>query len=139
MEAIAAAASVTGLIHLITTVSDSATCFMRDVKDARKDMIQVRRDMSDLSAVLIMVAEDADPTPHGQENIIGIVKSCCKTLSEIDSVIQQGRSWRKWAVSGKEKVDKLRARLETHKMTLDLALDYRTMYVRFSHLLPLPH
>ncbi|KAK7712420.1 hypothetical protein SLS64_004804 [Diaporthe eres] len=140
MEAIGAAASVIAIVEIVGRVSASAASFMRDIKDARKDMIQVRKDMSDLSTVLNMVAEDldhhghdsssrADAMPHSQRHIVGIAHSCGAVLLKIETVLREGRSRFAWVTSGRERVDRLRARLEMCKLSLDVALDYRTMVV----------
>lgn len=134
MEAIGAAASVMAIVEIVGRVSASATSFMRDIKDARKDMIEVRKDMADLSTVLRMIAEDLDHPGHGpddaahsQQHIVDIAHSCGAVLLEIEVVLRDGRSRLAWVTSGKKRVDGLRARLETCKLSLDVALDYRTM------------
>lgn len=140
MEAIGAAASVMAIVEIVGRVSASATSFMRDIKDARKDMIEVRKDMADLSAVLRMIAEDLDyhgqgppsssrpdDAAHSQQHIVDIADSCGAVLLEIEVVLRDGRSRLAWVTSGKKRVDGLRARLETCKLSLDVALDYRTM------------
>lgn len=139
MEAIGAAASVMAIVEIVGRVSASATSFMRDIKDARKDMIEVRKDMADLSTVLRMIAEDLDyhgqsssssrpdDAAHSQQHIVDIADSCGAVLLEIEVVLRDGRSRLAWVTSGKKRVDGLRARLETCKLSLDVALDYRTM------------
>lgn len=138
MEAIGAAASVMAIVEIVGRVSASATSFMRDIKDARKDMIEVRKDMADLSTVLRMIAEDLDyhsqgsssqpdDTAHSQQHIVDIAHSCGAVLLEIETVLRDSRSRLAWVTSGKKRVDGLRARLETCKLSLDVALDYRTM------------
>ncbi|KAI7778142.1 hypothetical protein LA080_002568 [Diaporthe eres] len=140
MEALGAAASVIAIVEIVGRVSASAASFMHDIKDARKDMIQVRKDMSSLSALLGMVAEDLDhqghssssrvgDMPHSKQHIINIANSCGAVLLEIETVLREGRSLFAWVTSGRERVDSLRARLETCKLSLDVALDYRTMVV----------
>lgn len=135
MEAIGAAASVFAIVEIVSRVSVSAASFMRDIKDARRDMIQVRKDMSSLWTVLRMVAEDLDhrdhsragDMPHSQQHIVGIAQSCGEILMEIEAVLREGRSTFAWATSGKQRVDRLRERLERRTLSLDLALDHRTM------------
>lgn len=138
MEALGAAASVMAIVEIIGRVSTSAASFMHDIKDARRDMILVRRDISGLSTLLGMVAEDLDhhdlgsssgagAMPHSKQHIINIAHSCEAVLLEIETVLRDGRSRFAWVTSGKERVDRLRERLETCKLSLDVALDYRTM------------
>jgi hypothetical protein len=138
MEAVGAAgaaASVFAVVELVGRVSALAASFMRGVRDARRDMIQVRKNMSDLSTVLEMVAEDLEKEgdsalgdmSHSQRHIVDIAHGCCAVLLEIEAVIREGQSRLRWVLSGKERVNKLRERLETYKLSLDVALDYRTM------------
>ncbi|KAG6364104.1 hypothetical protein INS49_005702 [Diaporthe citri] len=112
MEAVGAAASVISIVEIVGRVSASAASFMRDIKDARKDLIQVRKDMSDLST------PRAGDMPHSQQHIINIAHSCGAVLLEIETVLREGRSRLAWVTSGKEKVDRLRERLETCKLSL---------------------
>lgn len=138
MEALGAAASVVAIVEIVGRVSASAASFMHDIKDARRDMIQVRKDMSGLSTLLGMVSEDLDyhghdsssragAMPHSQQHIVDIAHSCGAVLLEIETVLREGRSRFAWVTSGKERVGRLRERLETCKLSLDVALDYRTM------------
>lgn len=134
MEAVGAVASVIAVVELVARVSASAASFMRDVKDARRDMIQVRKDMSDLSMILSMVAEDLDQdssppdnVSQSQQHIVSIAHSCRAVLLEMETALQKGRTRLGWVTSGRERVDRLRERLETCKLSLDVALDYRTM------------
>jgi len=131
-----AAVSVFAVVELVGRVSALAASFMRGVRDARRDMIQVRKDMSDLSTVLEMVAEDLEKEgdsalggdmSHSQRHIVDIAHGCRAVLLEIEVVIRKGQSRLRWVLSGKERVNKLRERLETYKLSLDVALDYRTM------------
>ncbi|KAK2604232.1 hypothetical protein N8I77_007178 [Diaporthe amygdali] len=136
MEAVGAAASVLAVIELVGRISISARSLMREVRGARKDMIDVRKDLSDLSTVLNMLAEDLDldngrpdATRGGHHHIASIANSCRTVLSEIEAVLRESRSRLVWAASGRERVDRLRTRLETCTLSLDVALDYRTMVV----------
>jgi hypothetical protein len=135
MEPVGAVASVIAVVELVGRVSASAASFMHDIKDARRDMIQVRKDMSDLSIILSMVAEDLEPDrssspgemSHSQQHIVGLTHTCRTVLLEIETVLRKGRSRIAWVTSGKATVGTLRKRLETCKSSLDVALEYRTM------------
>lgn len=128
MEAIGAAASVLAIVEVVGRVSASAASFMRDIKDARKDMVQVRKDMSDLDHHDRSSLPGVTPYDHYLQNIVGIAHSCgAVLLQQIEVVLREGRSRLGWVTSGKERVDRLRARLEMYKLSLDVALDCRTM------------
>lgn len=137
MDPFSAFTSVVAVIELVGRVSISAASLMRDVKGARTDMIQVRKDLGGLSTVLKMVAEDLQVN-NGRPDvpIASIAKSCLAVLSDIEAVLCEGRSRLAWATSRKDKVDGLRARLKEYTLWLDVALGYRTMWVARQHLPP---
>ncbi|KUI59855.1 hypothetical protein VP1G_07066 [Cytospora mali] len=134
MEAIGAAASIIAIVQLAGQVSAAATSFMRSVKDARRDMIQVKKDLSTLSAVLEVIAEDlGDEAPstgvlqnlHG--HIGNITSSCRAVLLEIGALIGENRSRLSWVTSGRVRIERLRGNLEMHMSSLDIAFDMLSM------------
>ncbi|KAJ0107637.1 hypothetical protein J7T55_007828 [Diaporthe amygdali] len=130
MDPFSAFTSVVAVIELVGRVSISAASLMRDVKDARTDMIQVRKDLGGLSAVLKMVDEDLSLRNRRPDAAVdGIANNCLAVLSEIEAVLGEGRSRFAWAASRKERVDKLRARLNEYTLWLDVALGYSTRVV----------
>lgn len=134
MEAIGAASSVLAIVQLAGKVSVAATSFMRDVKDARRDMIQVKKNLSTLSTVLEIIAEDlTDNAPSTgilqnlHRQVVNIASSCRVVLLDIGEVIGPDHSRMGWVTSGRTRVDKLRAGLEDHLSSLDIALDMMSM------------
>lgn len=134
MEAIGAAAAVVAIAELAAKVSTSAASLIRDIRGARKDMIQISKELSDLSTVLRMVGKDLEidrspsgETPPSQQHIVDIAHSCRAALMDIETVLRDSRSRLGWVASGKERVGGLMTRLDRCKSSLDVALDYRTM------------
>lgn len=134
MEAIGAAASVMAIVEIVGRVSASAASFMRDFKDAREDMIEVRKDMANLSRVLRMIVKCLDhpgqgyssyqpnDAAHSQELIVDLAFECREIVLDIESVLRDVRSRGDWAMSGNKKVEELATKLEKHVSTLRLAL-----------------
>jgi hypothetical protein len=70
--------------------------------------------------------ENAWPPKMGN-HLVEIVAGCSGVVEQIDVYLTDHMAQRvgnsiKWTVSGKDDVDRLRGRLEAHKMSLDLAL-----------------
>ncbi|ROW12451.1 hypothetical protein VMCG_00771 [Cytospora schulzeri] len=136
MEAIGAASSILAIVQIAGKVSIAATSFMRDVKDARREMIQVIKDLSTLSAILEIISGDLkDNAPSTgilqslHKQMFNIASSCSAVLLEIGEVIGPGRSRLGWATSGRTQVKKLRESLENHMSSLDIALDMLSMVI----------
>jgi hypothetical protein len=106
--------------------------FVRNVREARTDMDSIKRDLTSLSSVLELI--EVDVKEHGQnilpvtlaKQIDGIVKNCEVVLNRISDALKGKGSMMdgvKWATGGKEKVLELRVSLESHKTSLELALE----------------
>jgi hypothetical protein len=134
MEVVAAASSIIGIIDVISKASKAAAEFMRDVKDARSEMISVRQDLSSLSTVLdIIVGDFEDSSNPGvpeslHKKILGIALNCSDVVSQIDRCIRnQGGSRLSWVTSGRSEVANLRNTLQARKFALDIALEMVSM------------
>lgn len=134
MEAIGVASSILAIIDLAGKVSVAATSFMRDVKDARQEMIQIRKNLSTLSAILEVIDEDLKndapsigviQNPHRQ--IVNIASSCRTVLLEVEDVIGPDRSRVTWVMSGRAQVNRLMGHLVMHITSLELGLDTLSM------------
>ncbi|KAK3386452.1 hypothetical protein B0H63DRAFT_467816 [Podospora didyma] len=136
MEPISAAASVLGVVSAIASVTSTATRFMRDVRSARKEIVAVKKELSSLSAVLEILADDFNDPANTSfpdavlTQIVEISTDCRRVVTEIgDCFRSQQGSRLNWASSGKGTIEKLRADLETHKSTLSVTLDLVSVIV----------
>jgi hypothetical protein len=130
MEPISAVATIVGVMTNITKVASAVKTFMGDVRDARTEMIAVRKELYSLKAVLeILEADLGDPNAvllpsDVVAQILRVAKQCDGVVKEIKECLrEQGRSGLTWAYSGKEEIAKLRGNLERHKIMLDVTLD----------------
>ncbi|KAH8897721.1 hypothetical protein GQ53DRAFT_884503 [Thozetella sp. PMI_491] len=136
MDPISAAASILGVVGAIAQATSTATAFMRDVRSARREMLDVKKELAALKAVLEILGDDfADPASTAYpasiiEQIVSIVENSSNVVSQIEQCIHnQGRSRLAWATSGKKDILRLRGDLEVNKSTLNLTLDVISSYI----------
>jgi hypothetical protein len=143
MDPLSISASCVGLVATIAKTSTALTCFVRDVRDARRDLDAVSRELSSLKTVLELLAEDtvdekAQSLPAGlQAQITGILTNCNGVVIEIEDGLSKheksklGRAGYWTMGGGKGDMSKLRSSLEAHKSALEIALDMLAMYCSF--------
>jgi uncharacterized protein YoxC len=131
----------TGCIALagtITKVSVSINSFVRTAREARSDLDSVSRELGSLQTVLELLAEDIQEAPRYipanlEKQICGIVSSCSEVVESVDKSIQEHKNGKmgsvRWAWSGKKEMEAFRRLLESHKSSLELALELVAMYV----------
>jgi hypothetical protein len=134
MDPASIAAGCVGLVGVIGKVSLTVGEFVHNVREARHELDAVSRELGSLRTILEILRKDIEefsreslPSNLGT-TISAIVIDCRVVVEQIDSRLKTHMSQKrgnriKWTVAGKEDVDKLRVGLETHKRTLDLALN----------------
>jgi Fungal N-terminal domain of STAND proteins len=126
-----------GLISSVTNLSIKISNFVSSVRDARRDMDAVLRELTSLSLCLRTLQNDCsgsavDYPLQLKQSLIAILKNCGIVASEMHKLLTKasdsmlGASLY-WTTSGRTEMDKLRYRLESHKLTIDVALDMVSM------------
>jgi hypothetical protein len=140
MDPISISASCVGLVATIAKTSIAVTSFVRDVRDARRDLDAVSRELSSLTTILELLAEDTTDKKGQllpaslQAQITGILTNCDDVVVEIeDGLVKHKKSklGRRgyWTIGGGQgDMSKLRATLEAHKSALEIALEMLAMY-----------
>ncbi|KAK1988162.1 hypothetical protein LZ30DRAFT_699882 [Colletotrichum cereale] len=133
MDPLSIATACVGLTGTITTLAFNLTTFVRDVRDARSEIDAVSRELLSLKSVLELIADDFEnsprPPPDGLlTQVSGVLSNCNNIIAEVDSCVQTHQGSRiqkgaRWAAFGRGDMTRLRATLEAHKTTLNLALD----------------
>ncbi|KAK4168305.1 hypothetical protein QBC43DRAFT_310056 [Cladorrhinum sp. PSN259] len=129
---------VTGCVGLIATIGTATAQingFVRTVREARTDLDSISRELTSLQSILDLIQTDASkslPRPLTQ-HLPAIVENCNVTIGDLQRVLDKykkhGRiTGAKWAMSGKDDVESLKSRLETHTQSLSLALDTMTLF-----------
>lgn len=137
MDPVTITGSCVGLLSSIATLTIHITRFVGDVRDSRKDMDSVRRELSSLSFCVESLIDDTsgDSTLYPDSlklNLISVLTNCDGVMTEMNSLLESlssktlGRRVQ-WALSGQDEMNKLRSRLEAHKATIEIALDMATM------------
>jgi Fungal N-terminal domain of STAND proteins len=137
MDPLSITSACVALATTIGKVSIQANDFIRHVREARRDIDAVSREMGSIKTVLEVIADDdANPEvvfpPYLQNQISSIVTNCGLVVGQIQKSLDTytGESLRnglKWALRGREEMDQLRLSLEAHKSALEIALDLVTM------------
>jgi hypothetical protein len=130
----------TGCLSLVGTIGKvtlTISSFVRKVREARSDLDNVRRELVSLNTVLELLAEDADHQSSAfpatlSKHITSIVVNCNKVVLDIQSCLDKYESASttgsmKWALSGRDEIEKLRYSLEAHKSALEIGLEMLTM------------
>jgi hypothetical protein len=130
-------ASCVGIMSGIAAVTARIVQFVGDVREARKDMDGVRRELGSLQLSLSALSDEDnrfgfDNQPALKENLFGVVVNCGDIVEDIRKLLEdmdKGTAMKKvkWATIGKGNMAKLKLSLEAHKMALDIALDLIAM------------
>lgn len=118
------------LIGAIGKTTQAVTKFVRTCRDAREDLAAVSRELSDLRIVLELLIDDtatkASLPAAFEKHVLALVGNCLGVTTEIAGELDNhdGRTGpARWAVGGKETMNQLKTMLETHKGSLNLALE----------------
>lgn len=134
MDPLSITVSCISLVSAVTKVSVKINSFVREVRDARGDLDAVTRELTSLKTVLEILSDDCTNSKGGAfppslvKQISGILTNCGGVLGHIEESLgaHSGNGIKKgvkWALSGRDDMNKLRSNLEAHKSALDIALD----------------
>jgi len=137
MEPLSITAACLGLIGSVTNLFIHINNFVLSVRDARRDMDAVSRELSSLSLCLQTLQSDCsgstvDYPLQLKQSLIAMLKNCGIVTSEMHNLLTKTSESRLgaslyWTTSGRTEMDKLRFRLESHKSTIDVALEMVSM------------
>jgi hypothetical protein len=129
----------TGCLTLLGTIGQTSlaiTLFVRSCREARGDLAEVARELSELKMVLELLQGDQDVEndriiPESlQRQILGILVKCNEVLVKIDAVLEKHRGRVgdiRWVATGKNDVANLRQSLEAYRGALSLVLETITL------------
>jgi len=79
--------TIDGLIATIGTTSHRVTNFIRVVRSARADLVQVTRELSDLRLELELLRDEHNVPPQIQSRGLAVLDSCGVVLRRIGSLL----------------------------------------------------
>jgi hypothetical protein len=137
MDPLSITAGCIGIISGITAVTARIVTFVSDVREARKDMDGVRRELGSLQLSLSALSDEDKrfgfhQHPALKENLFGIVTNCGAIVDDIAKLLDEMETGSvlkkvKWATTGKGNMAELKRSLEAHKSAWDIALDLIAM------------
>jgi hypothetical protein len=118
------------LIANIGKLSLQIKTFVSEVREARKDMDAVNRELSSLSLCLESLREDCTQIDYPENSripLVAILRNCDNITKEMEALLQKmlpGNMARRtqWVMTGRDEMNKLRTGLETHKSAIEIAL-----------------
>lgn len=140
-DASSIASGVQAVLTATTRTYSLIVRFIRDYKEARADLTQMTRELSDLKLVLELIRDDntdnaddaTNPLPDVLQSAVQAMLTGCKTVVQrVEETL--GKCRKKpgpllWTASGKDKVMSFKVVLEAYKNSLNLALETISMFV----------
>lgn len=129
--------TIDGLIATLGTTSHSVVNFIRVVRSARADLVQVTRELSDLRLELELLRDEHNVPPQIQSRGLAVLDSCGVVLRRIGSLLGNSSSRDparppRWSVKERFATSNLCNCLQTYREALTLLPDVATLYVDFS-------
>ncbi|MBE3041783.1 hypothetical protein IMZ48_04230 [Candidatus Bathyarchaeota archaeon] len=129
MEPVSIIGTCSGLISLIITATTAAAAFIRVCRGARGDLTTVIGDLTQLKTILDLLKNDdtSAVSKPMQAEILSLLQDCAATVGDIENVVEAlGDSKAfpmRWAASGKQRVESLRAKLKGYSDALGFTID----------------
>jgi Fungal N-terminal domain of STAND proteins len=119
------------LIASIIQLTAQIVSFVSSVRDARRDVEAVSRELIPLSLCLGVLRDDSTSIhyPDGlRQSLLAMLKNCDivrKDMSNLLNKLSSANTARRiqWTTTGRDDMNKLRSSLESHKSALDIAPD----------------
>jgi hypothetical protein len=131
MDPLSISTACVSLIATLGRILPQIGSFVSDVRDARRDMDAVYRELNSLLRSLENLRDDSIKVeyPEGsRRTLITVLGNCNHVTKEIEALLNKitsgniGRRMQ-WTMYGQDDMNKLRSRLEAHKSAINIALD----------------
>ena len=133
LAALGVAHTCVTVLSTVASLSIQITSFVSQVRDARRDMDTVSRELSSLSSCLQMLHDDCaggqvNYPQKLQQSLVEVLRNCEGVLEEMQELLKKlasGNIGRRvqWSLTGRDDMMKLKSTLEAHKATIDIALN----------------
>lgn len=131
MDPLSISTACVSLIATLGRILPQIVSFVSVVRDARRDMDAVSRELHSLSLSLGNLRDDSIKIkyPEGSHRtLITVLGNCDHVTKEIEALLNKMASGNierrmQWTIYGRDDMNKLRSRLEAHKSAIDIALD----------------
>lgn len=137
MDPFSITSACVGLLCTITSLTLRITRFAGDVRDSRKDLDAVRRELSSLSFCVESLRDDTNKDSNMypdalKPDLVSVLDNCDGVMNEMTMLLEKSTSNNlgrrvQWAACGQDEMNKLRSKLEGYKATIELALHMASM------------
>lgn len=137
MDPLSITASSVALLTSISKLSVQITTFILEVRDARKDLDAVQRELSSMKLCLEALRNGIIDTrlkyPQSlQEKLVAIISNADSVIAEMSQMLTKMSSLNigrkiQWSLLARTEMDRLRLNLESHKSTIEIALEVVSM------------
>jgi Fungal N-terminal domain of STAND proteins len=139
MDPFSISAACVGVIASVTKLSTQISILVMNVRDARRDLDAVSRELSSLSLCLEALRVDTTTIqyPEGiRQTLLVVLKNCDDVTKEMEALLKKASSQHmgrqiQWAMTTRDEMNKLRLNLEAYKSSIEIALELVSMYVTF--------
>jgi hypothetical protein len=125
-------AGCSGIAYGITKLMESIKSFVSNVREARRDMSDVQKELEAIRAILLDLRDKGQDLGFEKVHslkihVFGVVSNCGHVVTEMKKLLRTMRDGSmRWVTSGKKQMAKLKLNLEAHKSTLNIALAFVT-------------
>jgi hypothetical protein len=128
VEPVSIISASVGLAGSIASLIVQITQFISKVRDAQSDLHLVVNELESLQFALEFLQNDGEITLQDDVPVASILGNLEMVVAQISQHVSEQSEMRmtkriRWAICGRDEVDKLRCSLEAYKSTLDIALD----------------
>src|SRR5437763_14332047 len=129
MDPVSITGTAVGLLAAIASLSQQVAGFVAGARDARKDVDGLSREMASLALCLESLKDENFPFPESSRvQLRKILGNCDQAIKEMAKLVKKhsspsdGRRL-EWSLSSRDEAVKLRERIETHKLAIEITLD----------------
>ena len=137
MDPFTVSTACVGLLAAVARLSTQIAQFVSGVREARRDMDSVSRELSSLALCLETLRDDSTKIqyPDGLRQTLVVVLGNCDTVTQQMHTLLEKMSSKnlgrraQWVATGRDDMNRLRSSLEAYKSALDIALEVTAMSV----------
>ena len=144
MDPLSIATACISLVGVIGKTTIQVGLFVHGIRESRKELDAISRELSSLSLCLSALANDSASPAAGfplslADNVLSVIHNCNEVVHEIDALLakmSEDSIKRKvqWAAYDRKDASTLRLNPEAHKSPLDIALAMITLCVALHNL-----
>ncbi|KAJ9602501.1 hypothetical protein H2200_013044 [Cladophialophora chaetospira] len=135
MDPLSIAAGCISVLSGVSKLSVEISSFVSSVRDARRDMDAVTRELGSLSLCVETLRDDSAKTRYPdamRDNLRVVLKNCDTVTNDMTGLLQRLKSGNlarsiQWTAASKDEMNKLRSSLESHKSALEIGLEMTTL------------